>query len=424
MNTDQILNALKNGKLNNTLSSLYDDTQLDAQITRYINAVQTFTRLFGSGDACIFSAPGRTEIGGNHTDHQHGHVLAASINLDAIAVARTNTDCTIKILSEGYDMISIDVSDIRFQKDEIGTTKALIKGILNAFLEHGYTINGFDAYITSDVFVGAGLSSSAALESIIGTILSHLYNNAKVSAKEIAFFGQFAENIYFGKPCGLMDQIACSVGGFVHIDFTDIQNPKIEQTSFDIEKYGYQLCIIDTKGSHADLTDDYAQIPIDMLEIANYFQKKFLNEIPPLDFYKALPDLAKKYNHRSVLRAFHFFEENNRVVLETDALVHGDFNHFLSLIKESGRSSFCYLQNVYTNKDITCQPISIALAASEHIFKDQGVCRIHGGGFAGTIQAFVKKEALFEYRSYMEQIFGKGSFHLLKIRDCGGIRVL
>lgn len=351
-------------------------------------------------------------------------VLAASINLDAIAIVGANDKNTIELVSEGYSPLSINLDDVAVNEAEFGTTSALIKGVIAGMKEHGYKTGPFKAYVTSDVLNGAGLSSSAAFEAIIGTILSGLYNNMEVSPIDIAIIGQYAENVFFGKPCGLMDQMACSVGGFVHIDFKNPANPIVEKVDFDISDKGYSLCIVDTKGSHADLTADYAAIPAEMKEVAAVFGKEFLNDISADEFFRRLPEVFEKVGNRNLLRAMHFFKENARVQKEVDALKADDFEGFLSIVQESGDSSYKYLQNIYSNHDYQNQSISVGIAISENVLGNNGVCRVHGGGFAGTIQAFVKTDFVPEYKEATESIFGKGSCHVLKIRKYGGVKVL
>lgn len=415
-----------NNKHNDLLADIYydDADMIEYQKDRYIKALNKYTELFGDEEIEIYSAPGRTEVGGNHTDHQHGMVLAASINLDAIAIVGSNEKNTIELVSEGYSPLSISLDDISVNEADFGTTASLIKGVIKGMNDHGYKTGGFKAYVTSDVLNGAGLSSSAAFEAIIGTILSGMYNEMKVSPIDIAIISQYAENVFFGKPCGLMDQMACSVGGFVHIDFKDPANPLVEKIDFNIAEKGYSLCIVDTKGSHADLTDDYAAIPSEMKEVAALFNKEFLNDIDAEEFFEKAPEIFKQVGNRSFLRAMHFFNENERVKKEVAALKNNQFDYFLSLIKESGNSSYKYLQNIYSNKNVQNQPVSVALAVSENILGDNGICRVHGGGFAGTIQAFVKNDFVENYRKALDDIFGEGSCHVLKIRKYGGIKVL
>lgn len=420
---------LKNEFLNHfhqaLLADLYlDEAKVSEQTNRYIHAIEEYEKVFGSQEVEIYSAPGRSEIGGNHTDHQHGEVLAASINLDAIAVVSKIPDREVRIISDGYPLITIDLMQLEYRKDEEGTTAALIRGVLDGVRKRGYKTGGFQAYVTSDVLIGAGLSSSAAFETIIGTILSGLYNDMRISATEIATIGQYAENIYFGKPCGLMDQMACSVGNLVYIDFQNQEHPQVQQVAIDWSKSGYSLCIVDTKGSHADLTEDYASIPIEMKKAAACFGKQYLRQVSKEELLSGLNRVRETAGDRAALRALHFVEENERVKQEVTALEAGDFSRFLRSVKASGDSSFKYLQNVYTNRDVQHQNMSIALALSDSLLGENGVSRVHGGGFAGTIQAFVKNEAVAGYKEGMERIFGQGSCSILNIRKYGGRKVL
>ena len=425
MNTQELKKGFANREHDELLAGIYVDTSKIAyQSDRYVNAIESYEKAFGEDDVTIYSAPGRSEVGGNHTDHQHGEVLAASINNDAIAIVKPLSENVVKVISDGYDLITINLDNLDLVEDEKGTTTSLIKGVLAGVKEHGFQIGGFQAYITSDVLIGAGLSSSAAFETIIGTILSGLYNDMKISAIEIAIIGQYAENVYFGKPCGLMDQMACSVGGMVHIDFADSSNPVVEPVAFDIAKHGYSLCITDTKGSHADLTDDYAAIPVEMKQVANFFGKDFLHEVSKDELMNNLAAIREKTNDRAVLRALHFVEENERVKAEVAALKADDIACFLQTVKASGNSSYKFLQNVYTNHDVLHQNVSIALCVSEMVLGDNGVCRVHGGGFAGTIQAFVKDTAVADYKAQMNAIFGEGACSVLKIRKYGGMKVM
>ncbi len=421
----ELKQEFRNGTYRPLLTELYaDESRIDAQTDRYIHAIEEFERIYGSHAVEIYSAPGRSEIGGNHTDHQHGEVLAASINLDAIAVVNESQEARVQIASDGYSPITIDLDDLEQRKEEEGTTSALIRGVLAGMKQHGYRIGGFQAYVTSDVLIGAGLSSSAAFETLIGTILSGLYNDMSVSPIEIAIIGQFAENVYFGKPCGLMDQMACSVGSLVHIDFLEPDAPIVERVEFDLAAQGYSLCIVDTKGSHADLTADYAAIPYEMKQAAECFGKEYLRQVSREELFAGLNRVREAAGDRAALRAIHFVEENTRVGQEVAALKRGDFSGFLRIVKASGASSFQFLQNVYTNHDVTHQNVSIALAVSSSLLGEQGVSRVHGGGFAGTIQAFVKNEAVADYRTNMDQIFGAGSCNVLKIRKYGGRKVI
>ena len=425
MQTEAMIKMIENGELDDRLLDIYvDATKLAYQKGRYVSALTYFETYYGASDVTIFSAPGRSEVGGNHTDHQHGEVLAASVNLDTIAVVRATEDKQIKIISDDYDEVVISLDDLEAKEDEKETTTALIKGVLAGFVEGGHKVGGFCAYATSDVLIGAGLSSSAAFETLIGTILSSLYNAMSVSPVEIALIGQYAENVYFGKPCGLMDQMACSVGNLVHIDFENPKDPKVEKLEFDMSEHGYSLCITDTKGSHADLTDEYAAVPREMKAVANYFGKDVLRDVTYAEVIKEITTLRKTLGDRCVLRAVHFLCENERVVKEVNALKWGDMNLFLDNVKESGDSSFKYLQNVYSGKDVENQNVSIALMMSDVLLKTEGVSRVHGGGFAGTIQAFVKNDFVATYKEQMDHIFGEGSCKDLRIRKYGGMKVL
>lgn len=423
MITTNLKQAFANKEYDELLKDIYlDDAKIEYQRERYVKTISKFEELYGEVDVEIYSAPGRSEISGNHTDHQHGEVLAASINLDAIAVVKKND--IIRVVSDDYDMITISLDDISKKEEEEGTTTALIKGVLAGLKDRGNEIGGFDAYITSDVLIGAGLSSSAAFETIVGTIVSGLYNDMKVSAVDIAIIGQYAENVYFGKPCGLMDQMACSVGSLVHIDFADKANPIIDPVSFDFAKYGYSLCITDTKGSHADLTHEYAAVPAEMRAAAAVLGKEVLHGTTLADLLEKADEIREKAGDRAYLRAIHFVTENVRVQNAVAALRAEDFDGFLKMIKASGDSSYKYLQNVYTNQDVQHQNVSIALAVSDAILGSNGVCRVHGGGFAGTIQAFVKDEAVKEYKETLDKVFGEGACAVLKIRKYGGMKVL
>lgn len=425
MNTQILIEKLQNGELDDRLLDIYVDSKLiDYQRDRYITAIKKFEDLYDEGEAILFSAPGRSEVGGNHTDHQHGKVLATSINLDSLGVVRATDDNMIRLVSDNYDEIVISLDDVFLKEGEKETTTALIKGVVSGFLDRKFEVGGFSAYVTSDVLIGAGLSSSAAFETLIGTILSGLYNNMGVSSIDIAIIGQYAENIYFGKPCGLMDQMACSVGNLVYIDFENSSDPLVEKVEFDMEQYGYSLCITDTKGSHADLTDEYAAVPKEMKAVAKHFGQKVLRGLTVQDLIKEIQTLRSELGDRSVLRALHFVSENERVTCEVNALKEGNLEAFLKYVKESGDSSYKYLQNVYSNSDVHSQNVSIALAVSDMVLQENGVSRVHGGGFAGTIQAFVKNDAVEAYKNSMDLVFGEGACKNLKIRKYGGIQVI
>ncbi len=422
--TSTLIEGFIEGKFNQRLKEIYvDEGRISYNCKRYAEALRKFEGCFGDKKVEIYSAPGRSEVCGNHTDHQDGHVLAASINLDAIGIVSPSDDMRIRLVSEDFIKVDIDLNDLELKEDEKETTYALVRGVSARIKELGYKVGGFDAYVTSDVLIGAGMSSSAAFESLIGTIISGLYNDMTIPAVEIAKIGQYAENVYFGKPCGLMDQMACSVGGLIYIDFLDRENPIIQQVSSDFEGNEYSLCIIDTKGSHADLTEDYASIPQEMKAVAQFFGEETLGEVLPERFFGKLALLRGKVSDRSILRGIHFFEEQERVCQGVTALRENDFGKFLDVIKRSGDSSSKLLQNIYSPKDCNTQNVTLALAVSEHLLGENGVCRVHGGGFAGTIQAFVKNQAVEIYKQGIEAVFGQGSCQVLKVRKYGGIRV-
>lgn len=424
-NVKRTIEELKKGTYDALFKRIYvDEAMLAYQRKRYIESLHSYMDLFGNDDIEIYSAPGRSEVGGNHTDHQYGQVLATSINLDAIGIVSGTTDNYIRLKSEGYDRIEIDLNKLDIAREEEGTTAALIKGVAAKLKEDGYQTGGFKAFVTSDVLSGAGMSSSAAFEVLLCNIFSGIYNDGKLDSIYIAQVGQYAENVFFGKPCGLMDQMASSVGGMIYIDFNNPLIPTVKRINTDFEKYEHSLCIVDTKGSHADLTDEYAAIPKEMKAVAGYFGKDVLRRVEKKMFYENLPKLRDLYGDRAVLRSIHFFEENDRVLNQVKALENSDFEAFKALVRESGNSSFMYLQNAYTSKDIQHQNVAIGLAVSNTILKNKGVCRVHGGGFAGTIQAFVPNDMVNAYRDAIEDVFGKKTCHILKVRNDGGIKVL
>jgi len=421
--------------LNNKLKKIYGENKVERECKRYLDALENFMSLYGNRDVEIISVPGRSEIIGNHTDHNHGCVLAAAINLDIIAVVSKSLDpggrkSNIRIKSEGFepDDIVIDgeknenLSPVEAEKF---TSAAIIRGICNKFVDSGYEIGGFDAYTTSDILKGSGLSSSAAFEIIVGYILNHLYNDDKISPVEIAKIGQYAENNYFGKPCGLMDQTACSVGGFVAIDFQDPKEPVVEKLDYDLTKAGYSLCILSTGGSHADLNEEYAAITTEMKQAAKYFGKDTLREVAKKDFYADIAEIRKVCGDRAVLRAMHYFAENNRVKAGTEALKEGHLDIFLNAVNSSGNSSFKYLQNIYAAKLPSEQSISLALAVCEEYLSNKNAAyRVHGGGFAGTVQIFVPKKIVADFIAYIEVIFGVGSCLELSVREDGAMVIV
>lgn len=425
MKASLLKEEFKTNKYDEMLKDLYEDASLvDYQKDRYANALDKFIELYGDENVSIYSAAGRSEISGNHTDHQHGCVLAGSINLDAIGVVARQDD-VINVVSDRFNIKPIYLNDLDKKDEEEGTSEGLIRGVVSKLKELGYNIGGFKAFITSDVLVGAGLSSSAAFETIIGTIIDGLYNDMSIDMVTIAKVGQYAENVYFGKPCGLMDQCACAVGGLISIDFKDTEHSVVNHVDVDFSKYDHSLCIVDTKGSHADLTDAYGAIPAEMKDVAHYFGKEFLREVDEKEFFDHLADVRTAVkNDREILRAIHFFKENARVPQIVEALNNDDFDLFKKLIKESGNSSYKFLQNVYADFDYKHQAVSAGLALSEIVLGDHGVSRVHGGGFAGTIQAFVENDFVPEYKKEIEKLFGEGSCHVLKVRKLGGCKVV
>ena len=426
MKPKEFIAAIQAGEMDEKLKAVYvTDYAVELQKPRYIRLINEFIKLFGEDrDVIITSAPGRTEVCGNHTDHNNGKVLAASVNLDAVAVAAKNEEDVVRVKSDGHAMNVVEISELLPDESEFGHSTAMVRGVVAKIEGLGYKIGGLDCVTTSDVIGGSGLSSSAAFEVLLGTTLSYLYNDGVISAVDIAKIAQYAENVFFGKPCGLLDQIASSVGTFVTIDFESTENPKIKKVDFDFSKSGHSLCIVDTGGNHSDLTDDYAAVRGEMESVAKALGKDVLREISFADFKQAVPSLLGRVSDRALLRAFHFYRENIRVEKAVSALESSNFDEFKKIINESGRSSYMYNQNVFTPKDPAEQKISLALCISEEVLGVNGAYRVHGGGFAGTIQAFVPNELLQEYKTAMEDVFGKGSCHVLIIRPVGGTRVL
>ncbi len=407
-----------------SLGRIYSEEDMERQLQRYGRTAVEFKKLFGETPQYFFSAPGRTEVGGNHTDHNLGCVLAAGVSLDIIAAVIPMDDGYITVKSEGFPTDVVDICDTLPREDEKNTSSALIRGMADGFKNNGHKLGGFKAYMTSEVLQGSGLSSSAAYEVIIGTILNGLYNDGEIDDVEIAKLAQYAENVHFGKPSGLMDQMASSVGGLITIDFKDKEQPLIKSVKYDFAKSGHKLCIIDTKGSHADLTLEYAAIPPEMKSVAEYFGKTVLREITKDDVMKNIVTLREKCGDRAVLRALHFFDENDRVAKQAEALENGEFGEFLRFINESGNSSLAYLQNIFAAVNVREQGLTVALYLAKQILGDEGACRVHGGGFAGTIQAFVPENKLEEFKNGMDRVFGTGACHVLTIRNCGGTKVL
>ena len=395
--------------------------KLQSEVKKELDA--GFAAVFGAAPERYFSAPGRTEIGGNHTDHQRGRVLAGAVNLDTRAAVRLNGTNTIRIQSKGYPMSVVELDVLQPVESEINTTPALIRGVVARFVQLGCTVQGFDAYVESTVLAGSGLSSSAAFEVLVGTILNGLFFEEKVSQPEIAMIGQYAENVFFGKPCGLMDQTASAVGGMVTIDFADKNAPDIRPVDFDFAACGHALCIIDSGADHADLTDEYAAVTQEFKALCAYFGKEVLTQVPEEDFYAAIPALRKACGDRAVMRGIHEYAENKRVTQQVQALQEGDFNRFLALIKESGYSSYMYLQNVIPAGYVQHQDMAVALGLCEHYLQGRGAYRVHGGGFAGTVQAFVPFDLLDGFRAGIDSALGQGACHVLSIRSQGGVEM-
>lgn len=420
--TQEIKQSLKNGQYSEILAYIYRSVDTEKYADRYLEVIDEFEKTFGEAEElALFSAPGRTEIGGNHTDHQHGCVLAASVNLDVIAAARPNGTNQIRIQSRNYKMDIIDLDDLEIHEEQFDKAIALIRGVVRKFVDLGYPVKGFDAYTISNVLKGSGLSSSAAFEVLVGTIINGLFCDNEVKPVEIAKFGQFAENVYFGKPSGLMDQMASSVGSVVAIDFESTENPKIEKVDLNLQQYGHALCIIDTGADHADLTSEYATIPADMKEVAAFFGKEYLREVNENEFMSNIKEIREKIqNDRAVLRAIHFFNDNRYAQEEAEALKNYDFETFLKLNRLSGRSSYMYLQNIFAASMPKAQAVSLTLALCDKILGDRGSYRVHGGGFAGTVQAFVPLDMLDEFKEKIEAVLGEGMCHVLSIRPVGG----
>lgn len=425
MRTNELKEKLSKGEFSEQIEYIYacgnDNTGYYTK--RFEEVIKGFEDTFERtpDDMRLFSAPGRTEIGGNHTDHQHGCVLAAGLNLDVIGAVALNGKDEIRIKSKGYPMDVILLDELEPSEDEYDRASALIRGVVSKITQMGYKVQGFDAYTVSSVLKGSGMSSSAAFEVLVGTIINSLFCNNEIDAIEIAKIAQYAENVYFGKPCGLMDQMASSVGAVVAIDFADTEKPIVNKVEYDFTKSGYSLCIIDSGADHADLTNEYAAITVEMRKIANYFGKSYLREVNPEEFAAHIADVRKAVNNdRAVLRAMHYFNDNVRAQEEVEALRENDFEKFLDIVRKSGQSSFMYLQNVYAASMPEQQAVSLALAMCDEILGDNGAFRVHGGGFAGTVQAFVPNDMVEEFKTKIDAVFGEGMCHVLTIRPVGG----
>ncbi|RKY81545.1 galactokinase [candidate division KSB1 bacterium] len=423
---EKLKQFVKSIKFKDFVGQIYGSTQhdLDYQTKRYLNFVNSCSPFITADDAFLFSVPGRIEVGGNHTDHNRGRVIASSVNLDAICAAVPADNNEIVLYSQGYEKpFIVDLQTSEPRKEEQGTTSALIRGICSKFTKLGYKTSGFIGFMQSDVLVGSGLSSSAVIEILIGTILNTLFNDNSVDPVTLAKIGQYAENVYFGKPCGLMDQTACSVGGIITIDFKDPENPVLEKVQFDFADYNYRVLIVNTGGNHADLTEDYASIPGEMKQVARFFGKEVLREVSIDQILSSFNQIRESLSDRALLRALHFLNENDRVANQVEALRSKDIDRFLQIVNESGDSSFKYLQNIYSTHNVEDQSMSLALALSEDFIRrtGSGACRVHGGGFAGTIQAFIQTDYVQDYIDYMEKYFGKGAVYNLKVRDLGAL---
>ena len=421
---EKLIAKINNGE-NKAFHELYgkDPAELKRNAKRYTDLLNLFESTFGSREIEFFSSPGRTEIGGNHTDHNWGRVLAGAVNLDNVCVAGKNDTNVIHILSEGYPKFDVDLSSLAPDNKEHLTSAALVRGICSRFKESGFAIGGFDACIDGGVPKGSGLSSSASFEVLIGAILSHLFNNDKVDPIKNAIIGQYSENNYFGKPCGLMDQTACAMGGLITIDFKDPSSPVVKKVDFDFVSTGFSLVITDTGGNHADLNDEYASLPADMKAVAGELGAKVLRQVSLEQVLDIAPRIREKVGDRAILRAIHFQGDNQRVVDQVAALEKKDFKSFLGMVTESGFSSYMYNQNIYPVNNVREQGVSLALALSDLVLKGEGAWRVHGGGFAGTIQAFVPKKLLDKYVKTLEHVYGKGACHILFIRHQGAGKV-
>lgn len=415
-------NKLSNGALDDNLRTVYGTgVDLEMQRARLSNLVKFYEQAFGGEDAVgLFSGPGRTELGGNHTDHQHGRVLAAAVSLDAVACAAPNGTQVVCILSSGYPRITVDLDDLTPREKEQQSSIALVRGVAARIASMGYTLGGFNAVIESTVLGGSGLSSSAAYEILIGVIFNHLFCGDELQPVDLALCGQYAENVYFGKPCGLMDQLASAVGGIVAIDFRSPMQPDIRRIGFDLEQSGYSLCVIDTGADHADLTDEYAAIPAEMSAAARCFGKEYLRDVEEATFWKRLNEVRTQAGDRAALRAMHFFADNRYAEEEADCLTQGEVDSFLALVRRSGASSAQLLQNLYCTAQPQEQAVTVAIALAEHLLGGDGAVRVHGGGFAGTIQVYVPRQKETAFQQGMEAVLGQGCCHFLRIRPVGG----
>lgn len=425
MNKEALSEHLASDQLNDAIARLICDSEVTSEKKRYCDLLNKANELYSDGDYHIVSAPGRTEVGGNHTDHNKGCVVAASVNLDSVALVKVNNTKIVNFKSEGFDILPVDLSDLSVQSNEVNKTESLIRGIAARFVQLGYRIGGFDAVSNSKVLPGSGISSSASFEVLVGEIFNHLFNDGKINPIEIAQISQYAENEYFGKPCGLMDQMAISVGGFTAIDFKDPAKPIVEKVDFDFKKAGYHLVITNTKGDHADLSGEYGAVPSEMKSVARELGHEVLRECELSELVHNIKPIRDSiHNDRALLRAIHFFKENQRAVDLKKALEAKDMDHVLELIRQSGQSSYMYLQNVTVPGSVKSQNLALALALSDVYLNGEGACRVHGGGFEGTIQAFVPTHLLNGYIELMKSVFGEDATHLMAIRNVGGVQLI
>ena len=416
----ELKDLLKNKKMDEKFSGIYggDKNSIEEAYIRLSSSLESFQKIDNSEDIHIFSASGRTELSGNHTDHNNGCVLAASINLDKLAIVSKSEDNKITVYTDGYDSSdSIDINNLEIDEKEFGKSNALIRGVCAGLKDSGYKIGGFNAYLNNKVLMGSGLSSSASFESLIGEILNALYNDNKIEKTKIALIGQYAENIYFGKPCGLMDQMGCSIGGIISIDFKNPKSPEIEKVEYDFEKSGYALMIVDAKGSHSSLTGEYASIREEMNAIAKYFSKEVCRDVNKEELISNASKIREKIGDRALMRAYHFIEENERVINQINALKNNDIKEYINLMNDSGLSSFMYLQNCYSNTSSKNMGVALAIMLTKDFLKGDGACRVHGGGFAGTIQALIPLDKVEKYANYMNFVFGERSAIKIKIRQ-------
>lgn len=424
MKTNELKQYIRDGLLNEQLIHLYGEEQLEKQKERYIRILERSCELFGNKEVSLFSAPGRTEIGGNHTDHQLGKVVAASIHLDAIACVSKREDSIICYHADGFTVKDVDISDLSIHPEEKNTTESLLRGVAAGFVRNHYDVGGFDCYCDSEVLSGSGMSSSACFEVLIGTIMNEMFNDGRATEVEVAKTGQYAENVYFMKNSGLLDQMACSLGSFAYMDFANAEDPYVSKIDFNPAEFGYELILTDVRASHADLSDEYSCVPEEMKAAAHVLGKEVLCDCTVQELISRCKEIREKCGDRAFLRAYHFVNETVRAEKEAEFMRKNDIRSFFDEVNASGRSSWMYLQNISAPGDPRHQAIAVALALSESLLGKNGAFRVHGGGFAGTIQAYVNKEISDRYIDMMESVFGKGCCYRLSIRDCGGIRII